>query len=293
MNERIIKQIKETAEEMLGIEVNYFDVPKANITKTGFALAGVRTSPIYYITEEDIRAIEGGGMSIETLVKGMKDFFEENMLPNTTEDKLMAQMQDKEFLLSNCRLQAINAAKNEELLKKIVSYHDLDLAFIVRVMVETPFGAGLIAVPKKSAELAGVTEEELLKAAEKNTKDIGFRADMFSDVMGELMPDAPINPLMTENLFLIVRSKDEMYGSTILAFPDLLKDLIGKDIDMNFMVIPSSVHEIILVPAMETNEKAAEDFREMIMSVNSTLEEEIVLSNNPYLLMKNGKLAVA
>ena len=75
------------------------------------------------------------------------------------------------------------------------------------------------------------------------------------------------------------------------AYPNVL-EMIGQILKKDYYILPSSVHEVIIVPYSEIYVCSKLD--EMVREINSTqVEEEDVLSNHVYLYDRvSGKLRV-
>lgn len=81
----------------------------------------------------------------------------------------------------------------------------------------------------------------------------------------------------------VVTSQSMMFGSAFLAFADKLKE-VSQQFGNKFFIIPSSIHEVIIMPYDEAHK---DDFKTMIHDVNSTvLDPQDILSDTLY--MYNG-----
>jgi hypothetical protein len=69
-------------------------------------------------------------------------------------------------------------------------------------------------------------------------------------------------------------------GATVICYPDFLRK-ISESMNTDFYILPSSIHEVILVPM--DNGININDLTQMVQQVNKTqLEPEEVLSNHAY-----------
>lgn len=69
-------------------------------------------------------------------------------------------------------------------------------------------------------------------------------------------------------------------GASVMLYDDLLKNFANK-IGKNLFILPSSTHELILVP--DTGFMNAKDIKSMVMDVNETqVAADEILSNNVY-----------
>lgn len=118
-----------------------------------------------------------------------------------------------------------------------------------------------------------ITEDELFKAAEKNTAN-SVTIKTFFEALGL--------PRLDDRTMYIVRNNEAMFGAGAIASPTCLKyihDVLKED----FYILPSSIHEVLIIPTSDTSLSISE-LKELVMSVNSScvLDTEF-LSNNIYL----------
>lgn len=90
-----------------------------------------------------------------------------------------------------------------------------------------------------------------------------------------------------------ISNQKQVFGASILAYPEALK-MLSDFFSMDLMVIPSSVHEILVLPFVEGHTSAkstiVDEVSSMIQEVNATsVAEEDILSSTAYLL-RNGVL---
>ena len=79
----------------------------------------------------------------------------------------------------------------------------------------------------------------------------------------------------------VLSNKSRSYGAACIAYPHIL-EMIGGILRTDYYVLPSSVHEVVIVPCCE-NISAAE-LDEMIREINITqVDDEEVLSDHAYL----------
>ena len=79
----------------------------------------------------------------------------------------------------------------------------------------------------------------------------------------------------------VLSNSRQMFGAAVMAFPGIL-EAIGKRLGCNYYIIPSSIHELIILPDNISGQVS--NLNEMISSINSEmLSKEEVLSNHAYL----------
>ena len=135
-----------------------------------------------------------------------------------------------------------------------------------------------------------VTEEDLYYRASKNTQELlpyefAPMRTVIEELLGLGMEEGP-----TEKMY-ILSNEMRSYGAAALIYPDCLRKIAGV-VGENFFVIPSSVHETIIVA--ESEAPGREELASMIEEINETqVEAEEVLSDRAYYYdRESGKLAL-
>lgn len=176
--------------------------------------------------------------------------------------------------------QLVNADKNNKLLSGVPHRLIEDLAVIYRVETGKRDEKSQAIVSDAIMDAWNITEEDLYRQAEQNTKNF-YPAEImtFSDltmVPFDLFP------------FYIVTNPEKRYGATTILFPNVLKNLADKYED-NLVILPSSVHEVIVGPEQMLKKSV---LRSLIGSVNSkSVSDEEFLSDHPYLYVREtGKI---
>ena len=97
----------------------------------------------------------------------------------------------------------------------------------------------------------------------------------------ELSNDESLLPSeFSPNSMYILTNQETYFGAAALLYPHVLSH-ISALLGCNFFVLPSSVHERILVPDFGVYSKP--ELEEMVVEVNSTqVAKEEVLSNHVY-----------
>ena len=130
-----------------------------------------------------------------------------------------------------------------------------ELAAVYRIQViESKEGVASAVVTDRMMELWGVTKEQLHQdavAAETARSPVCFYSmeDMMDEIMFSLTNASKVN------------------GSGILARDGVL-DKIGELLGKNFYVLPSSIHEVLIVP--DNGDMQAKELENMVMEVNAT-----------------------
>ena len=184
----------------------------------------------------------------------------------------------------------VNAEANKEMLSKVPheSFKDLAVTFFYP-FEHDEIGKGSILIRNEHAEKWGVAEKDLMEAARVNTPKIfPPRCVPMEDVLLQLMSHAPEgNAELPERPFSeeafpmhVLTNGDRTYGAGVMMYDEYLSK-VAEAAGCDLFVIPSSVHELIIVP--KDGEMKGEVLRNMVKEVNETqVEAQDRLSNNVY-----------
>ncbi len=249
-NERIAERIG----EKLGKNVMVVDVNKNNTVLQGFAIS----------TTENIRAViyaNNMDRSDEEIIDEVIHNYEESNTPefhnyeesNTPEfdiDELM----NKDFIMEHVLPSVIGAKGNEELLKDLVTLSYLDLAIVFRVFITD----GMTYLVKKTVlRLLDITETELYSKAMENLYNESIKIISIRQILTGQKDDNDFMYIMTNGNF----------GANAILRKDLLKGFAIRK-NRSFYILPSTIHELILVPDDFTHD--VQDFKNMVYEINRT-----------------------
>ena len=191
-----------------------------------------------------------------------------------------------EIMKEKLSVEVISAEVNEELLAKVPHDRIEDLAVVYRFIMESnEDGRASILVNNDLIERMGVTHEQLRADALENSPEIRpVVIQGMNEVMKEMMgPEAYEMfgiPDDTEEMMFIATVPDKNSGAGVLAYQDFM-DQAAEKIGGDFFILPSSIHEILLVP--DDGQKGADELKAMVMDVNATqVSPEERLSDNVY-----------
>lgn len=182
-------------------------------------------------------------------------------------------------------MQAINRDRNEGILKNVPHRTMEDLAIVYRFdLGNGQEGCFSTLITNKLLNRYGITLDQLhadaIEAAKKTMKysilsmnEVLLRIQM--ETLGHIVEEPVIwNPMH------VATTENSCFGAGIIAIPDFLEDAAEK-MHGDFYVLPSSIHEIILIPANCGVD--ASELREIVCDVNTAeVSEEEKLSDNVY-----------
>lgn len=204
----------------------------------------------------------------------------------------------------------IHAKKNKELLKLVPHklFHDLAAVFYYTVQEAPFYGKAAILVNNSHVRQWGISPETLSLTAFENTPVLfpsviksmhdvmrgilmngrnddllraeGAEEGLFEDWEQELSGAAIDDFKQSVMPMYVLSNKQKLHGAACMLYPGVLKTFAEK-IQRDLYVLPSSVHEVILVPAGADTDKEA--LREIVTEINRTqVAEEEVLADSVY-----------
>ena len=183
----------------------------------------------------------------------------------------------KEYL----KLRLYNANNNYEVFRSASEYGFDDLIMVP--VLDNVIPSGSIKFTKTLMESLGVTEDEIFDAAMENIKADDYYVKGMSEIMVEMMGAEKaaimgINMNPEDEKMFVITSKEKAFGAFgVIALKEKLEEMFPN----GYIVLPSSVHEVIVVPNDDSMEALGLD--NMVNEVNDTevsLEEQ--LSNKAY-----------
>ena len=185
----------------------------------------------------------------------------------------------------------VSKEMNETLLSGIPYTDFSDMAVMYQVKVgNDEIGKGSITITNNIMESYGITTEQLHDIAISNmkTEDIEFKTmrDVLANMMGIDLnnPNDPrafmLPPEEETPSMYVLTNTDRVFGAVAVINTDIM-DGIADKIGGDFVVIPSSIHEVIVLPCIEGFDP--KEIEELIATVNnSEVNPEDRLSYNAY-----------
>ncbi len=200
------------------------------------------------------------------------------------------QLISKSIIRDQVVYRLVNYDRNKSLLEDVPHQKILDLARIYYVMVENEqMGRGAIMVQDHFLEYYDISMSELDEAAAKNTPKL-LPADFIriSDLLrefGEKTGACSYSEISLEEEaytapLYVLTNQARQYGAYYLTDTEVLAE-ISEKLDSDLFLLPSSVHECMVVPA-----KMWEDADELVRMVREINQEQVsrdeYLSDNVY-----------
>lgn len=238
---------------------------------------GIHISPTIYLEEYFQQFQEG--KPIEKIVEKILQLYEEVKCSHPCEESLL---QNYEELKGKFACKLIHRGKNEKLLNDIPYVPWMDLAIVVFVLLEvSPYGTATVLVRKEHLEIWGLTEAQLFDEAKKNTPILlPYQFCPMRKLLQEICPYAVDEGEEEEESLYVLSNKLRSFGAASMLYEGILEK-VGQKLGENYYILPSSIHEVIVVP--ESKSPVKQDLEEMVREINETqVEEEEVLSDRVY-----------
>ncbi|MCI8951307.1 MAG: hypothetical protein HFG49_14970 [Lachnospiraceae bacterium] len=295
-NKEFTEKIAKMVESRLdSAEVHVHNVKKNNgVYFTGLSIReeGSNISPCIYL-EGFYSGYENGDKNMEAIAGEIICLHRKNGVIHSFDVSLFTEYRRARPML---RGRLINTERNTELLKDAPhrKFFDLSLVYYVEIPHMDRQEVGSILVQDWHMQLWEITEQELYRQimenmAETDQASILNMADIFADMHG-FNPDSP--PEKNIPIYILTNQRN-WNGAVQILNRKALKDaavLFGSD----YYILPSSIHETILVPVGEQTGTAWE-LTQIVQEVNQTevLPEEFLSSHVYRYCVDKGKLQIA
>lgn len=210
----------------------------------------------------------------------------------------------------------INTKSNMKLLSDIPSVPFLDLSIVFYCLLDNEYlGSATALIHNIHKDMWNISTEELYKIAKKNTpKMLQYELKNMNELIREILVDdlqktiyekddryiencnmpgpeevadgllKDINSAKEQITMYVLTNKQRTNGAACMLYDNVVEEFawtVGEDL----FILPSSVHEVILVPAVRGIDE--EELTQMVRDVNSQELDEIdVLSDHVYYYSK-------
>lgn len=280
MDDKILAKVIEELETQLGDEyrVDMTCQTKNNgVKKTGVSICrvGENVGAIYYISD-----FMNSNKSVDDIVvEIMLDYFSVNKNIKCAND-VYRDLED--FNKSQIRLfpRLINKNSNVELLQTVPYKDFLDLAVIVTYEFKDDDGIMSVKIDQPILKYWGVTFDDVYNIALHNMQKCDkWNVCSMQDVLLNLSGQIYLNDI---NMY-VASIECGVNGARCLLNDAVINHLV-KEFDGSFVVLPSSIHEVIILPNNESSFSLS-DFDDLVHTVNvsDAIRSEDILSDHAYI----------
>lgn len=310
-------KVKDKMEEMAGPKVS---VEVSAITKNNGILLnciivtreGRMISPNIYL--DDLYKEYESGRPFEEIIQNIFEIYRGSGVKKEFDMEFFTRYDN---LKKNVAYKLISRKKNEELLEKIpyIEYLDMAIVFYCRVPDEKLSNATIL-IYNNHLEMWNISKDKLYEDAKKNiekmlpaliqpieeimkeifVKDMGQESDeddeqdweqdseceadeeWFDQVYKQEFQSGEEDKI--EGRMFVLGNEKKLFGAATILYEGILEEF-SKSVSKDIFILPSSVHEMILVP--DDNDQDAEKLWRMVCEINETqVEPEDVLSDSLY-----------
>ncbi|MDR2889004.1 MAG: DUF5688 family protein [Lachnospiraceae bacterium] len=310
--------IKEAVQNMMGDEVTVTitSIRKNNgITLDGMLIARKERgiSPAYYVNNQYQAMLEG--KAIAAIAEEIVDLYERSDFPHQLNLEFF---NSAEEMKSNVLYKLIHFQKNRELLNDLPHLRFMDLAIVFFCnLSEEYFENGSVLIHNRHVERWNLTAEELYQSAQLNTMRLcpetiidmeevmrGVFIRRLKDKIGtdeggeELLKRFMEEqyPNLAEKEFkqakgrykmYVLGNEDRLFGAAAMLYPGVL-DRFSDEMGLGLFLLPSSVHEIIIVPDDGSMDK--DELQQIVSEINDNhVDPEEVLGYTIYYYDRHSK----
>lgn len=248
----------------IGVEVRteLYTVTKNNGTRrTGilFKQTDSNLAPTIYLEEFYQKYLQG--QQVPDLADSICSIYQEIRVKKTCDCQNLF---DFNHVKEHIVYKLIRRDANEELLKQIPYEPFLDLAVVYYIQIDNArFGSAAIQIRNEHLRYWRVEKEEIWRLAGKNTPRI-----------------YPVQIQQIVRFMYVATNEQCSLGAAVMRYPDFREKVWGM-IGEGFYILPSSIHEVILVP--ESFGMEPERMQEMVKEINQIgVAPEEVLSDSVY-----------
>jgi hypothetical protein len=225
---------------------------------------------------------QNNNISVDTVANAVYEKLLElqNDIPEVSVEELLSW----ESVRTHIYAKLVNAEMNASLLKELPHRLIMDLAIVYYIRVSTGEGSmGSILVHNKYMDLWNQEEEAFYQAAMENSRNEGEPS--FKNLRA-CIPENMLKPMYgteevdTEIPMYVLTNQSKCLGAIEFVNTDTLNK-ISEYFHKDFVILPSSIHEVIIVPA--DGKFTFSEMADMVKMINlSTVNPEDRLSNHVY-----------
>lgn len=279
---RFAQNVQEAVQKELGqgYKVTLKDISKNNgVTLSGMIITaeGQNIAPTIYL--DSFHEAYEGGVSLDCIVEKILEVYRTDT-PSQSID--MEFFRDFEKVKDRICYKLISREKNEELLSQIPhkEFLDLEICFYYAYQGEA-LGNGSILIFNTHLEMWDTSVEELFALAQENTPAIfPWECKTIQEVLRDIVKTEEKEESDIGGPMKILGNSAHIYGAACILYPGVLEEIAQKE-GRDFYILPSSVHEVILLKAGDREDPLL--LKEMIREVNDTqVAPEEILSYQLY-----------
>lgn len=223
------------------------------------------------------------GENIKNIIRQIEVIYEQNKNNVTLDVNILKHF---DTIKDKIVYKVVNYRSNEKLLEQVPHKRILDLAVVFYCLLDNEYGRSATAlIYNNNLKNWNVTIDDVYKAALKNTPDllhskISSMAALFEkcgvNVDGE---EVDLKDYVPSDMYVLT-NESKLNGAACILYENVLYDFAQK-LGADLYILPSSVHEVILLPKLSMFEK--DELVNMVKEVNTEgVAADEVLSDHVY-----------
>jgi hypothetical protein len=223
------------------------------------------------------------GENIKNIIRQIEVIYEQNKNNVTFDVNILKHF---DTIKDKIVYKVVNYRSNEKLLEQVPHKRILDLAVVFYCLLDNEYGRSATAlIYNNNLKNWNVTIDDVYKAALKNTPDllhskISSMAALFEkcgvNVDGE---EVDLKDYVPSDMYVLT-NESKLNGAACILYENVLYDFAQK-LGADLYILPSSVHEVILLPKLSVFEK--DELVNMVKEVNTEgVAADEVLSDHVY-----------
>ena len=223
------------------------------------------------------------GENIKNIIRQIEVIYEQNKNNVTFDVNILKHF---DTIKDKIVYKVVNYRSNEKLLEQVPHKRILDLAVVFYCLLDIEYGRSATAlIYNNNLKNWNVTIDDVYKAALKNTPDllhskISSMAALFEkcgvNVDGE---EVDLKDYVPSDMYVLT-NESKLNGAACILYENVLYDFAQK-LGADLYILPSSVHEVILLPKLSMFEK--DELVNMVKEVNTEgVAADEVLSDHVY-----------
>ncbi len=239
----------------------------------------LNVSPTIYLNSYYLKYMEG--VSVKEICNEILTEFHK-LKP--TENMDVSFFTDYQKVKERLVFKLVNYAQNQILLSDVphICFLDLALVFYCFLPQSRDYHATIL-IHNHHLKLWGISTDTLCRIAMQNTpRLLPWQLDDMRELLMQTLSEKERPPFDFKDgpAMYILSNCDKRNGASALCYDGLLLRL-SEEFHSDFLILPSSIHEVILIPDSDTDN--FQGLNEMIREINETqLADEEVLSNHAY-----------
>ena len=242
---------------------------------------GKDIAPTIYL--DSLYELYTNGENIKSIIRQIELIYEQNKNNVTFDVNILKHF---DTIKDKIVYKVVNYRSNEKLLEQVPHKRILDLAVVFYCLLDNEYGRSATAlIYNNNLKNWNVNIDDVYKAALKNTPDllhskISSMAALFEkcdvNVDGE---EGDLKDYVPSDMYVLT-NESKLNGAACILYENVLYDFAQK-LGADLYILPSSVHEVILLPKLSMFEK--DELVNMVKEVNTEgVAADEVLSDHVY-----------